>query len=114
MSHSDKCSPEAAEGSPRPSGRNGSTFVSNPDCAYFPCHQGIPSEAFNCLFCYCPLYALGDACGGQFRYTETGVKDCSGCILPHTPDGYRHIQKRIGGILQLASRKPRETEDPQA
>ena len=87
---------------------NNHTFFSNRDCKYFPCHQGIPAEAFNCLFCYCPLYALGEGCGGKFRYTEKGVKDCSGCILPHTPEGYGHVRKRIPEILKLAARAPDE------
>ena len=30
-------------------------FFQNRPCEYFPCHKGIPEEAFNCLFCYCPL-----------------------------------------------------------
>ena len=36
------------------------SFFSNKECEYFPCHQGADPENFNCLFCYCPLYALGD------------------------------------------------------
>ena len=46
------------------------SFFQNRDCEYFPCHQGADPENFNCLFCYCPLYALGEKCGGNFRYTE--------------------------------------------
>lgn len=38
------------------------SFFSNKECEYFPCHQGADPENFNCLFCYCPLYALGDKC----------------------------------------------------
>ena len=37
-----------------------------------PCHKTV-GESFNCLFCYCPLYALGDQCGGNFTYIE-GVR----------------------------------------
>lgn len=37
---------------------------------------------FNCLFCFCPLYLKGAECGGNFRYTEKGVKDCSQCMFP--------------------------------
>ena len=43
------------------------TFVQNRDCEFFPCHEGIAAEDFNCLFCYCPLYTLGEACGGNCR-----------------------------------------------
>ena len=35
------------------------SFFSNRECEYFPCHKGADPENFNCLFCYCPLYALG-------------------------------------------------------
>ena len=34
-------------------------FFQNRDCEYFPCHETKHPEDFNCLFCYCPLYALG-------------------------------------------------------
>ncbi len=35
-------------------------YFSHKKCEYFPCHKGADPEDFNCLFCYCPLYALGD------------------------------------------------------
>ena len=43
-------------------------FFQNKKCEYFPCHKTKNEEDFNCLFCYCPLYALGDKCGGNFKY----------------------------------------------
>ena len=58
-------------------------FFQHKQCEYFPCHKGADPEKFSCLFCYCPLYALGDKCGGHFIYTESGIKDCSGCLRPH-------------------------------
>ena len=67
------------------------SFFSNKECEYFPCHSGIDEEDFNCLFCFCPLYALGDQCGGDFTYTFKGTKDCSGCLIPHSRDGYNYI-----------------------
>ena len=36
-------------------------FYQNTQCEYFPCHKTAHPEDFNCLFCYCPLYALGRA-----------------------------------------------------
>lgn len=74
-------------------------FMSNVQCEYFPCHAGADPERFNCLFCYCPLYVLGDRCGGQFTYTETGLKDCSGCLIPHTPEQFDYIVSRYGEIV---------------
>ena len=66
---------------------NSSSFFRNVDCAYFPCHESVDEGSFNCLFCYCPLYALGPACGGKFSYTASGIKDCSGCTRLHEGDG---------------------------
>lgn len=78
---------DAGQNDRKTSSANGTFFFSNKDCAYFPCHEGIDSDCFNCLFCYCPLYALGDRCGGEFSYTEKGYKDCSQCTIIH--DGQR-------------------------
>ena len=76
-------------------------FFSHRKCEYFPCHAGADPEGFNCLFCYCPLYALGSRCGGQFTYTPEGVKDCSSCLLPHRPEGYDRIMARWPDLLTL-------------
>jgi Zn-finger protein len=73
----------------------------NKKCEYFPCHQGINKRRFNCLFCYCPLYPLGNACGGSFRYTEKGIKDCSGCIIPHSEAGYAYIRSKIDDVVEM-------------
>lgn len=80
---------------------NDYSFFQNRQCKYFPCHKG-GGEDFNCLFCYCPLYALGDGCGGNFRYTEKGIKDCTNCRIPHSPGGYDYILKNFGKISDLA------------
>ena len=58
------------------------SFFQNRDCEFFPCHTGVPEEEFNCLFCYCPLYALGETCGGNFVYLENGIKSCMSCSFP--------------------------------
>lgn len=70
---------------------NHASFFTNDACPYFPCHQGIDLAQFNCLFCYCPLYALGPACPGDFTYLENGVKDCSSCVLPHQGEGFAAV-----------------------
>lgn len=74
---------------------NDHTFFANKTCKYYPCHQGADPENFNCLFCYCPLYNLGENCGGNFIYTQSGKKDCSGCLIPHSDGGY----DRVASIL---------------
>ena len=81
-------------------------FVQNRKCEYFPCHDGADREKFNCLFCFCPLYALGDKCGGSFSYTQEGIKDCSGCLRPHRVENYEKIMEKIGFVLDLAKKKP--------
>lgn len=83
-------------------------FFRNADCPFFPCHKGIDGEAFNCLFCYCPLYALGRACGGDFRYDEKGRKDCSGCLFPHRAENYARVLARYPEIMAVAARSDEE------
>lgn len=83
---------------------NSSEFFSNQACAYFPCHKTGDAEHFNCMFCYCPLYALKDRCGGNFTYLENGVKDCSNCLLPHSEKGYAYIMEHIAEVIELGKR----------
>lgn len=80
-------------------------FFQNKQCEYFPCHKGVKEEDFNCLFCYCPLYALGDQCGGGFTYTEGGIKDCSNCIKPHIRSNYQKILAKMPEIMEIAKRQ---------
>lgn len=81
-------------------------FFANRDCPYFPCHNGIDPSQFNCLFCFCPLYALGPSCGGQFSYTDSGVKDCSSCSLPHQGNnGNTLVSSRFRELAELAAKR---------
>ena len=87
---------------------NSSSFFRNVSCAYFPCHEGVNEGEFNCLFCYCPLYALGPRCGGDFTYTDAGIKDCSACTRLHRGDqGVAIVRARFTQVSELA----RLTED---
>ena len=52
------------------------------------------TDGFNCLFCYCPLYHLGD-CSGNYSFTDKGVKDCSDCTLPHKASNYQYIMDKL-------------------
>ena len=74
--------------------KNCSSFFKNYECEYFPCHKVENSEDFNCLFCYCPLYPIED-CGGNHKLTDTGVKDCSECTLPHKAKNYQYIVDKL-------------------
>ena len=80
-------------------------FFQHKECEYFPCHAGADPEKFSCLFCFCPLYALGDQCGGNFTYTEKGIKDCSRCLIPHRRENYGRIMEKMPAVMDLASRK---------
>jgi Zn-finger protein len=84
-------------------------FVQNPSCEYFLCHRGLADEAFNCLFCYCPLYALGRDCGGSFTYENAaGVKDCSACTLPHIRSNYPTIIQKLGDLVERVKQEERQ------
>lgn len=78
---------------------------SHRECEFFPCHEVKDPEEFNCLFCYCPLYALGEDCGGKFKYSKKGVKDCTDCLIPHSPGGYDYVMKKFSMIKKLAEKR---------
>lgn len=80
-------------------------FVQNTACEYFPCHKEIPLEQFNCLFCYCPLYALKEECGGDYAYLKNGIKSCMGCSKPHELTGYEHVAKKIKVLVELVKKE---------
>ena len=76
-------------------------FFSHTECEFFPCHKTNDPENFNCLFCYCPLYALKDKCGGNFKYTEKGIKDCKNCTLPHQRKNYDYVIGKFKEIIEI-------------
>ena len=69
-------------------------FFRNTGCKFFPCHKNVDEAEFNCLFCYCPLYPLGEGCGGDFVIKD-GVKSCINCIRPHIADNYDEINEKL-------------------
>lgn len=85
-----------------------SKFFQNRECAYFPCHLTDDPDSFNCMFCYCPLYGLGSECGGNFRYTENGIKDCTNCMIPHRPDSYIHIEGKFPELAKLSAKNRKD------
>lgn len=76
-------------------------YFQNRECEFFPCHKGADESDFNCLFCYCPLYALGHDCGGNFRYLENGIKSCENCMIPHKFANYEFINGKFGEIAEM-------------
>lgn len=79
-------------------------FYQHTQCEYFPCHAGADPETFSCLFCYCPLYCLGEKCGGSFRYTASGIKDCQHCLRPHRRENHGSICKQMEQVLELVKK----------
>ena len=47
--------------------KNNSKYFKNSECEYFPCHK-VDGDYFNCMFCCCPLFVLGDKCGARLSY----------------------------------------------
>lgn len=80
-------------------------FFQNQLCKYFPwdnneeaCHPESNPKIHNCLFCYCPLYALDPRdCPEEANpnVLEDGAKDCSDCIFPHDPNNYQDMLEMI-------------------
>lgn len=80
------------------------SYFSHKKCEFFPCHKNADPDDFNCLFCYCPLYALGEKCGGNFRYTEKGIKDCTNCMLPHKRKNYGYVTGKYQELADMMKR----------
>ena len=85
-------------------------FFQHKDCEYFPCHKGVSEDSFSCMFCYCPLYALGEKCGGNFTYTPQGIKDCTNCTIPHRRENYLKVLSKMDMVMELA-KKPVEDQE---
>ncbi len=81
------------------------SFFQNRECEYFPCHKTDDTENFNCLFCYCPLYTLGDKCGGNYKLTDNGIKDCSNCMVPHMKKNYGYINGKYSEIGEIVKKQ---------
>lgn len=80
-------------------------FYQNKACEYFPCHKGMEQEKLNCLFCYCPLYALKDKCGGNFVYLKSGIKSCMECTKTHGEGGYDYVMSRMKDVMALGKKE---------
>jgi len=80
---------------------NGHKFFNNKNCKYFPCHPISDKDELNCLFCYCPLYHLGDKCGGEFTILKMHeIKNCADCSFPHLPENYGLLVKKLKEQVQ--------------
>ena len=52
------------------------SYFSHKKCEFFPCHKNADPDDFNCLFCYCPLYALVGISGIRKRELKTAQTVC--------------------------------------
>lgn len=75
-------------------------FFQHTECEFFPCHSTDNPEGFNCIFCYCPLYAMGKKCGGNFKIMVSGLKDCTNCMVPHKKENYDYMIFKIGEFYE--------------
>ena len=53
-------------------------------------------------------------CGGNFRITEDGIKDCSGCLVPHARSGYGYVIGKYSEISDLVTeqiKRQRQDQD---
>ena len=71
------------------------SFFQHKECEFFPCHKTDDPDSFNCLFCYCPLYFREGGCGGNYIFTEGGIKDCTYCMFPHKRENYDLMIKKL-------------------
>lgn len=81
------------------------SYFSHTTCEYFPCHKDADLSNFNCLFCFCPLYTLGNKCGGNFTYLENGNKDCCNCLYPHLRENYDNIIAKYPEICKVMQKE---------
>ncbi len=52
---------------------------------------------------------MGDKCGGNFVYTEGGIKNCSNCLIPHSENGYSYIISKLSEDSKKTSKKINKT-----
>ena len=74
---------------------NSYKYFENKECQYYPCHQG--TQNLNCMFCYCPLYAM-EHCPGNYVYIDSNrkqIKECTNCTFPHKAENYEIIMELL-------------------
>ena len=43
----------------------------------------------------------GDKCGGNFKFTDKGFKDCTDCQLPHKRKNYGYVTGKYAELVEL-------------
>ena len=56
---------------------------------------------------------MGPDCGGNYRLTQSGVKDCTGCLVPHRRENYERIMEKLRARNRAVSKTAAATADVQ-
>ena len=84
-------------------------FYTNKECEYYPCHPVPEGTSSTACSATARFYMLGRKCGGNFTYLESGVKDCSKCLVPHRRENYGFIADSFQKIAgEMAEREKKE------
>ncbi|WP_425756860.1 cysteine-rich small domain-containing protein [Ihubacter sp. rT4E-8] len=51
---------------------------------------------------------MGRKCGGNYHYLENGIKDCSGCMVPHRKYNYDFMMMRLAKFHKTLQSKELE------
>ncbi|MFR6561455.1 MAG: cysteine-rich small domain-containing protein [Eubacterium ventriosum] len=82
------------------------SYFSHRKCEFFPCHKNADGNNFNCLFCYCPLYTLGDKCGWRILgIWIMGLRIARDCLYPHFKENYGKVVERFSEIVKSMNEK---------
>lgn len=81
------------------------SFFQHTQCEFFPCHKTASRRTSTVCSATVPSMLLGDKCGGNFAYVGDGIKDCSGCLVPHGRGSYSYITKKFPELAELARKK---------
>ena len=88
------------------------SFFSHKKCEYFPCHKGADPEELQLPVLLLSAVRAGREMRREFPYTENGIKDCTGCLVPHRRENYGYITGKYRELAQMMKeqRERRESE----
>ena len=85
------------------------SFFSNRECEYFHAIKGQIRKISTVYSATARCMLFGDKCGGIFRYTENGIKDCTNCQLPHKRKNYGYVTGKYQELAEMM-RKIKDSE----
>ena len=66
--------------------------------------QDRPSGGLQLSVLLLPAVYAGQSLGGNFVYLDSGVKDCSNCLVPHGRGSYSYVVKKFPELMELAKK----------